>query len=48
MATDGLHGLEQLERCRPDVVFCDLAMPTMGGLEFARRMRQDPRFRRHD
>jgi CheY-like chemotaxis protein len=45
VAADGLEGLAQLERCRPDAVLCDLAMPTMDGLEFATRVRRDGRFR---
>lgn len=44
-AADGLEGLEHLARWHPDMVLCDLAMPIMGGLEFAHRMRQDPRYR---
>ena len=43
-ATDGLAGLTELARWRPDVVFCDLAMPIMDGLEFARRMRLNSRY----
>lgn len=45
-AVDGFEGLMRLESLRPDTVLCDLAMPIMDGLEFARRMRQDPRHRR--
>jgi two-component system CheB/CheR fusion protein len=44
-AADGFEGLEHLARWHPDMVLCDLAMPVMGGLEFAQRMRQDPRYR---
>ncbi len=29
-----------------DAVLCDLTMPIMSGLEFARRVRRNPRFRR--
>jgi CheY-like chemotaxis protein len=46
VAADGLEGLVQLERRRPDAVLCDLGMPIMDGIEFARRMRQNPRYRR--
>src|SRR5262249_4611652 len=45
LAANGYNGLQQLERWHPDVVLCDLAMPTMSGLEFAQRMRLDPDFR---
>jgi len=46
VARNGLEGLVQLERCRPDAVLCDLAMPIMDGIEFARQMRRNPRYRR--
>jgi CheY-like chemotaxis protein len=46
VAVNGLAALEQLELCRPDLIFCDLKMPAMGGLEFAHRLRRDPRFRK--
>jgi CheY-like chemotaxis protein len=46
VAANGLEGFEQLERQRPDMILCDLAMPVMDGIEFATRIRQTPRFRR--
>src|SRR5262245_6529382 len=45
VARNGLEGLVQLDRRQPDAVLCDLAMPIMDGIEFARRMRQNPRYR---
>ena len=45
VAADGLDGLAQVQHWQPDAVLCDLTMPTMGGLEFAMRMRRDPRHR---
>jgi two-component system response regulator len=45
VTTNGLDGLIQVEHMQPDLVLCDLSMPVMGGLEFARRMRRDPRNR---
>ena len=45
VAFDGFHGLAELERCHPDAVLSDIRMPAMDGLEFARRMRRDPRHR---
>ncbi len=44
-AADGLEGLEQLERQKPDAVLCDLTMPIMDGIEFASQMRQRPKYR---
>ncbi|MBW3698097.1 EAL domain-containing protein [Vibrio sp. T187] len=35
-ATNGKHGLEAVAKQRPDVIFCDLYMPEMDGVEFAR------------
>jgi CheY-like chemotaxis protein len=46
VAADGMEGLAHLRTLTPDVVLCDLTMPIMGGIEFAVRMRQDPRNRR--
>ncbi|MGH7358936.1 MAG: response regulator [Candidatus Rokuibacteriota bacterium] len=45
-AADGLEGLARLKRKRPHAILCDLGMPIMDGLEFARRLRCDPRHRR--
>jgi two-component system phosphate regulon sensor histidine kinase PhoR len=38
-AANGLIGLEELERARPDLVLLNLKMPVMDGLEFLRRAR---------
>ena len=46
VAADGIEDLDQLKRSQPDLVFCDLAMPGMDGIEFGIRMRGDMRFRR--
>ncbi len=43
-AADGLAGLVQLTREHPAVVFCDIMMPVMDGLEFVRRVRQNPAY----
>jgi signal transduction histidine kinase/CheY-like chemotaxis protein len=41
-ATGGREGLEAARRDRPDVIFCDLYMPDMGGLEVLSRLKADP------
>jgi len=44
-AAEAADGLEALAFCRsamPDVVLLDWAMPVMDGMEFVRRLRQEP------
>jgi CheY-like chemotaxis protein len=41
-AGDGLQGLEVAERERPDLIFLDVSMPGMGGLETIRELRRHP------
>jgi len=41
-AADGSLALEQVRSQRPDLVICDLLMPTMDGYEFVRQVRADP------
>jgi DNA-binding NarL/FixJ family response regulator len=40
-AKDGEHALELVERRRPQVVLADVRMPKMGGIELARRLKQE-------
>ncbi len=40
-AADGLAGLQEARRARPDVVVLDLMLPKMDGLEVCRRIRAD-------
>lgn len=42
LAHDGVEGLAQARRFRPDVVLCDLGLPGMDGYAVARAMRADP------
>ncbi|HEX7113663.1 MAG TPA: LytTR family DNA-binding domain-containing protein [Steroidobacter sp.] len=42
-ASDGVAALEAIEQCSPDVVFLDIHMPEMSGLEVVDRLRSLPR-----
>jgi diguanylate cyclase (GGDEF)-like protein/PAS domain S-box-containing protein len=41
-AADGAEALDIVRRERPDLVICDILMPTMDGYEFVRRLRAYP------
>jgi signal transduction histidine kinase/CheY-like chemotaxis protein len=41
-ATGGREGLEAARRERPDLIFCDLYMPDMGGLDVLSQLKADP------
>lgn len=38
-AEDGMSAVKRLKTCIPDIIFLDLMMPRMGGLEFCRIVR---------
>jgi two-component system chemotaxis response regulator CheY len=40
LAEDGVHGLEQLARIKPDVIITDVNMPRMDGLSFIEKARE--------
>ena len=42
-ASNGLEGVECIERIEPDLALVDLGLPVMSGYELARRVRQNPR-----
>lgn len=44
--TSAEHVIEEIVSLDPDVVFCDLNMPRVSGLTFARWMREEPTLRR--
>lgn len=39
-AEDGLHGLEMYKTVNPNLIFLDILMPNMNGLEFLEELRQ--------
>jgi signal transduction histidine kinase/CheY-like chemotaxis protein len=41
-AADGNVALEKVRAVHPDLVICDILMPTMDGYEFVRQLRADP------
>jgi signal transduction histidine kinase/CheY-like chemotaxis protein len=41
-ASDGSAALDQVRAVHPDLVICDILMPTMDGYEFVRQLRADP------
>lgn len=45
VARDGYEGLTQIIQDRPDLIFMDLFMPRMGGLECCRTIKRDPDLR---
>ena len=42
-ASNGQRALELARALEPDIVVSDVVMPEMDGLEFCRRLKQDPR-----
>lgn len=44
-AEDGIHGLEVLETCDPDVIITDINMPRMDGFGFIEAVRASDRHR---
>jgi two-component system chemotaxis response regulator CheY len=44
-ACDGQDATDKLDTAQPDLIVCDLNMPRMDGLEFARRVKESPQCR---
>jgi CheY-like chemotaxis protein len=44
-AVDGRQGLDILSIYKPDLVICDVALPLVSGIDLARTLRADPRYR---
>lgn len=41
MAENGMEALEKLKYCQPAVLFCDMKMPMMGGIELLEKIREE-------
>jgi len=44
-ASNGLEAMERIQKEKPDLVFLDIMMPKMNGLELCQWMRNDPVFK---
>ncbi len=45
MANDGQQGLEELEKGGIDLIFSDINMPVMNGLDMVEKIRQNPKYK---
>jgi len=45
IASDGLEALEQVARCKPDIILLDVMMPRMSGFEVCQRLKKDEQTR---
>lgn len=43
-AGNGEEGFEVLDKNQPDLIFLDVVMPVMNGIDFLYRLREDPRY----
>jgi len=43
-AENGRIGLEVLQKVKPDIIFLDISMPVMSGLEFLEKIKLDPAY----
>ena len=41
-ATDGAQGLEIAQRIKPDLILCDIGLPTMDGFEIMKELSKSP------
>jgi two-component system, OmpR family, alkaline phosphatase synthesis response regulator PhoP len=45
IASDGVDALEQVARCKPDIILLDIMMPRMSGFEVCQRLKKDEQTR---
>lgn len=45
VAKDGLEGVKKLSEVNPEVVICDIEMPSMNGYEFCKHAKSDEKFK---
>ena len=43
-AENGSEGLETMKKTKPDIIFLDISMPVMSGLEFLEIIKLDPEY----
>ncbi len=43
-AENGSEGLEALQKSKPDIIFLDISMPVMNGIEFLQKIKVEPEF----
>ncbi len=43
-AENGSIGLEALKKVKPDIIFLDISMPIMSGLEFLEKIKHEPAY----
>lgn len=39
VANDGMEGLEKVESMKPDIILCDVMMPSMNGIEVLKQLK---------
>ena len=44
-ATDGQQAMEIIKEYTPDLIISDVMMPVMGGLTFAKKLKEDPKYK---
>ncbi len=43
-AENGIDGLEALKKAKPDMIFLDISMPIMNGLQFIEKIKLEPAY----